>query len=214
MSRDLSDKQKWLLALAYSHAQRHDGDPTPITKLSEVFFDDDRYLVAFDSWAEARYAKSLLFQTRRLIQALIRRGLIEEGWRHAAARAGTALNFPVPASSRHGRGGDEHVAAGLVVQVERGLLGHLPIRQAQRVCTQSRPKFYSLPQRRCYARHGVDRPASRHAGPALPASTSSLVQHGCAAMPKPMIDIPLASLRCRPEALHGRPETADTVAAA
>ena len=29
---------------------------------------------------------------------------------------------------------------------------------------QSRPIFYSLPRRRCYARHGVDRPASRHAG--------------------------------------------------
>ena len=56
--------------------------------------------------------------------------------------------------------------------------------------------------------------ASRHAGPALPASTSSLVQHGRAAMLKPMIDIPLASLRCPPEALPGRPETADTVAAA
>src|SRR5580658_10584744 len=50
---------------------------------------------------------------------------------------------------------------------------------------QSRPIFYSLPQRRCYARHGVDRPAGRHAGPALPASTSSLVQHGNAAMPLP-----------------------------
>jgi hypothetical protein len=33
-------------------------------------------------------------------------------------------------------------------------------------------------------------------------------------MLKPMIDIPLASLRCPPEALPGRPETADTVAAA
>ena len=34
-------------------------------------------------------------------------------------------------------------------------------------CWQSRslgPSFYSLPQQRCYARHGVDRPASRHAG--------------------------------------------------
>ena len=30
-------------------------------------------------------------------------------------------------------------------------------------------------------------------------------------MLKPMIDIPLASLRRPPEALHGRPETADTV---
>ena len=29
---------------------------------------------------------------------------------------------------------------------------------------QSRPIFYSLPRRRCCARHGVDRPASRHAG--------------------------------------------------
>ena len=29
---------------------------------------------------------------------------------------------------------------------------------------QSRPIFYSLPRRRCYGRHGVDRPASRHAG--------------------------------------------------
>jgi hypothetical protein len=56
--------------------------------------------------------------------------------------------------------------------------------------------------------------ASRHAGPALPASTSSLVQHGCAAMLKPMIDIPLASVRCLPEALPERPETADTVVAA
>jgi adenylate cyclase len=32
--------------------------------------------------------------------------------------------------------------------------------------------------RPCYVQHGVDRPAGRHAGPALPASTSSLVQHG------------------------------------
>jgi hypothetical protein len=35
-----------------------------------------------------------------------------------------------------------------------------------------------------------------------------------AAMLKPMIDIPLASLRRPPEALRGPPETADTVAAA
>jgi hypothetical protein len=31
---------------------------------------------------------------------------------------------------------------------------------------QSRPIFYSLSRRRCYARHGVDRPASRHGGAA------------------------------------------------
>jgi hypothetical protein len=39
-------------------------------------------------------------------------------------------------------------------------------------------------------------------------------QHGSAPMLKPMIDIPLASLRCHPEALSRQPETADTVAAA
>ena len=43
-------------------------------------------------------------------------------------------------------------------------------------------------------------------------------RHQCsmdAAMPKPKDrDIPLASLRCPPEALPGRPETADMVAAA
>jgi hypothetical protein len=33
------------------------------------------------------------------------------------------------------------------------------------------PSFYSLPRRWCYARHGVDRQASRHAG-RTPASTS------------------------------------------
>ena len=31
----------------------------------------------------------------------------------------------------------------------------------------SGPYSYSLPRRGCYARHGVDRPASRHAGPRL-----------------------------------------------
>ena len=79
--------------------------------------------------------------------------------------------------------------------------------------TESRPIFYSLPRRRCYARHGVDRPASRHAGLHSRFHVPS-AQHGSAAMLKPMIDIPLASLRCPPEALPGRPETADTVAAA
>ena len=40
------------------------------------------------------------------------------GWRAwAAACTGTALNFPVPGSPAMVRGGDEHVAAGLVVQV-------------------------------------------------------------------------------------------------
>jgi len=53
-----------------------------------------------------------------------------------------------------------------------------------------------------------------YAGAALPASTSSSAQHGSAAMLKPMINIPLASLRRPPEALHGRPGTVDTVAAA
>jgi hypothetical protein len=42
-----------------------------------------------------------------------------------------------------------------------------------------------LPRRQpCYVLRGVDRPASRDAGPALPASTSALVQRGSAAMHK------------------------------
>jgi hypothetical protein len=58
----------------------------------------------------------------------------------------------------------------------------------------------------------IDRPVDTRG--ALPASTSSPAQHGSAAMLKPMIDIPLASWRCRPAALPGRPGTADKVAAA
>jgi hypothetical protein len=58
----------------------------------------------------------------------------------------------------------------------------------------------------------IDRPVDTQG--CAPASTSSLAQHGSAAMLKPMIDDPIASLLCPPEALPGRPETADTVAAA
>jgi hypothetical protein len=89
-----------------------------------------------------------------------------------------------------------------------------PARLERVLTRKARPIAYSSSPTRAILKNGVDRPASRHAGPAPPASTSSLVQHGRAAMPKPMIDIPLASLRCRPEALPGRSETADTVAAA
>ena len=79
MSRNLSDKQKWALALAYSYAERHGGEPAPITELSEVFFDYDR-----DDHCLSSVKRSQHFQTRRLIQALIHRGLMEE--------AGTAVN--------------------------------------------------------------------------------------------------------------------------
>ena len=109
MSRDLSDKQKWLLALAYSYAERHGGDPTPITNLSEVFFDYDR-----DDYYLSSVKRSQHFQSRRAVQELcparpdgggrdrdqpdrrhpvLIRALLPEGL--AAARAGTALNFPV-----------------------------------------------------------------------------------------------------------------------
>ena len=72
--------------------------------------------------------------------------------------------------------------------------------------------FYSLLRRRCYARHGVDRPASRHAGPRSLLPRPPQRPHGSTAMLKPMIDVPLASLRRPPDALPGRSETADTVA--
>jgi hypothetical protein len=58
----------------------------------------------------------------------------------------------------------------------------------------------------------IDRPVETQG--CAPASTSSSAQHGSAPMLTPMIDNPLAFLRCRPEALPRRPETADTVAAA
>jgi hypothetical protein len=96
MTKNLSDKQKWALALAYSYEQRHDGEPAPITYLNTVFWSDDRYYAACDAWMQARYAKSLLFQTRRLLQALIKRGLMEE--------AGTTI---------HHSGGDTHTNSGL-----------------------------------------------------------------------------------------------------
>jgi hypothetical protein len=47
----------------------------------------------------------------------------------------------------------------------RGAPRSLPCsRRWPRSDAQSRPILYSLPRRRCYAWHGVDRPASRHAG--------------------------------------------------
>ena len=75
MSRNLSDKQKWALALAYSYAERHDGEPAPITELNEVFFN---YTTGRDDYYLSSVKRSQHFQTRRLIQALIRRGLMQE----------------------------------------------------------------------------------------------------------------------------------------
>jgi hypothetical protein len=57
----------------------------------------------------------------------------------------------------------------------------------------------------------IDRPVDTQ--DCAPASTSSPAQHGSAAMLKPMIDIPIASLQWPLEALPGQLETADTVAA-
>jgi hypothetical protein len=49
---------------------------------------------------------------------------------------------------------------------------------------ENRLIVYSSPADPCYVQHGVDRLTSRHAGSALPASTSSSMQRGSAAMPK------------------------------
>lgn len=72
-TKGLSDKQKWALALAYSYPERHGGEPAPITHLSEVFFDYDRKDYYLSSVKRSQH-----FQTRRLIQALIKRGLMKE----------------------------------------------------------------------------------------------------------------------------------------
>ena len=97
MSGSLGDKQKAMLARAYRHEQRHDGEPSPIAQvLDEAFvsysnrFDTDKY--------EGRWSvldKSERFQTRRAIRALIKRGLMEE--------AGTAVSHT---------GGDTHTNTG------------------------------------------------------------------------------------------------------
>ena len=93
MSRDLSDKQKWLLALAFRHEERHGGELAPIAGvLDTAFF---RYSNRLDTdtseGRESALRKSELFQTRRAIRALIRRGLMEE--------AGTTVS---PHSGEHG----------------------------------------------------------------------------------------------------------------
>jgi hypothetical protein len=76
------------LARAYSYAERHGGDPAPITKLSEVFFDYDR-----DDFYLSSVKRSQHFQTRRLIQALIRRGLMEEAGTWISQTGGDAGRY-------------------------------------------------------------------------------------------------------------------------
>ena len=97
MSRNVGDRQKLMLAQAYRHEQRHDGEPAPIAQvLDDAFvsysnrFDTDKYK---GRWG-ALY-KSERFQTRRAIRALIKRGLMEE--------AGTAISHT---------GGDIHANSG------------------------------------------------------------------------------------------------------
>jgi hypothetical protein len=92
MSRDLGGRQKWLLAWALDYENRHGGEPAPITQLNEAFYsykkriDTDAY-----EGRGATLAKRELFQTQRAIQALIKRGLMEE--------TGTAVVHSGPGSN-------------------------------------------------------------------------------------------------------------------
>ena len=97
MSRSLDDKQKAMLARAYRHEQRHDGEPSPIADvLDGAFvsysnrFDTDKYR---GRWGALDKFERL--QARRAIRALITRGLMEE--------VGTAISHT---------GGDAHVNSG------------------------------------------------------------------------------------------------------
>jgi hypothetical protein len=97
MSRSLGEKQKAMLARAYSHEQRHGGEPSPIAEvLTDAFvsyrnrFDTDKHS---GRWG-ALY-KSERLQTRRAIRALIERGLMAE--------ARTVISHT---------GGDAHVNSG------------------------------------------------------------------------------------------------------
>jgi hypothetical protein len=80
MSKDLGQKQKWMLSLAYAHEQRHDGAAIPIANgLDEAFFDYDR-----EDFYLRSVKKSQAYQTRRAVAALIGRSLMVE--------AGTAVS--------------------------------------------------------------------------------------------------------------------------
>ena len=89
-----------------------------------------------------------------------------DGWLGQATRTGMALNFVV---FRH----DGMVEPAMNCWLRCCCTGRTRSSRSSAsstsptVCTQSRPILYSLTRRRCYARHGVDRPASRHAGAAL-----------------------------------------------
>ena len=85
--------------------------------------------------------------------------------RERGQRARRALRL---ANARGGRPSQGHARPGRELQrrdTEAGDGIGLAMRAiAWLAVAQSRPILYSLPQRRCYARHVVDRPASRHAG--------------------------------------------------
>ena len=80
-------------------------------------------------------------------------GRIWGSWSDAGP-LGTAQGAGPPPSAFLRQGATAARPRRLLVRYERA--GRRP--------AQSRPIFYSLPRRRCYARDGVDRPASRHAG--------------------------------------------------
>jgi hypothetical protein len=102
--------------------------------------------------------------------------------------AGCNANEEVNLSSRTARG------------LRRSLSGTLG---AAAAAIEAAPAdFLFLARWVCYAQCGVDRLASRHAGPALPASTSLLSARGSAAMVKPLTDNLATALAARP-----RPES-------
>jgi hypothetical protein len=66
----LSKNQKHMLAATYRNEDWCKGKPSNITDLTQVFETDD-----CRSFWDVRFRRSMLFQTRRLIHTLIRRGL-------------------------------------------------------------------------------------------------------------------------------------------
>ena len=155
-------------------------------------------------WGE-RFA-GVLSRRRRVDGSVICRTSRRTGWDGggwAGGQGGNGAEFPffkLPLPRIH-----------VQLSITTSFLDHLPVRQAKGSARNLGP--YSIPSLgdSVMIDYGVDRPASRYAGLRSRFHVPS-VQHGCAAMLKPMIDIPLASLRCPRKALPRRPETADTVA--
>ena len=133
------------------------------------------------SWARSGASTAALSQAEGS-SAELRAGQAGMAGLARRVRTGTALNFPVSGHDAMVEGDDCRCRSCCASRTRSS--GSSASSTSPTGPHAVRLIFYSLPQRRCYARHGVDRPAGRHAGLHSRFHVPS-VQHGCAAMPVP-----------------------------